>query len=206
MLVPGGKGRRREGGFGAAEFLVSTVVVMGISVGIFHMLTGVQAASGYQTEVLSVTENVRVGMSTIEHYILQAGNDPRGVGFTPLAITGTDQLQLCTDLTGLAGGDRGDPDGDILDADENVTIRYRLDQRAIQLVAGDGSVRVLARYISGLSFQYFDKNGTVTANAADVRKIRITVSGASAVKNPRTGKIFGLTLSSDFTVQNRWIS
>jgi len=201
--LPCDQGTVKESGFALAEFLISTVIVLGLSAGVFTMLTNVLSTSGYQTEVLSVMENTRVAMSTIERYIVQAGNDPRSLGFAPVTITSSTQVQLCSDLTGSAGGNQGDPDRDILDANEDVTIRYNSTGRSIELVARDGTVQTLARYISGFSLAYFDRNGAATTVGADVRTIRITINGTSAVANPRTRKTFGLTLTGVATLPNR---
>jgi hypothetical protein len=201
--LPHEPGIRKESGFGLVEFLMSALVVVTLSAGIFSILTDMQSTSGYQSEVLSVTENTRVAMSTLERLIVQAGNNPSSASFTPVTITGSTQVQLCADLTGSSGGSQGDPDGDILDVDENVTIQYNATARSIELVAGDGTTQTLANYISGFSFQYYDENGNTTTVGADVRKIKVTISGASSVANPRTKKTFGLTLTSDFTLPNR---
>ena len=192
-----------ECGFALAEFLISTVIVLALSAGVFSMLTDVQRTSGYQTEVLNVMENTRVAMSTLERYIVQAGNDPRATGFVPITITGTSQVQLCTDLTGSAGGSQGDPDGDILDAEEDVTVQYNENGQTIELVAGDDPAQTVARYIAGLTLEYFDKNGATTAVATDVSKIRVTVTGTSNLRDPRTNKPFGYVLTSDFSLPNR---
>jgi hypothetical protein len=191
-----------DSGFGLVEFLASTVVIMSLSAAIFAMLTDVQSTSGYQTEVLSVMENTRMAMNALERYIVQAGNDPLSASFTPVTIH-TDDVQLCTDLTGSAGGDQGDPDGDILDADEDVTIRYNANERSLEIVDRNGTVRTLARYISNFLLQSFDGDGNSTTNGPDIQKIRVTISGSSAAANPRTGKTFGMTLASDFTLPNR---
>jgi hypothetical protein len=200
---PCGKGIRAERGFALAEFLISTVIVTSLSAGLFAMLSDVQSTSGYQTEVLSVMENTRVAMGAIERHIAQTGNNPLSAAFTPVTIASGTQVQLCADLTGSAGGNQGDPDGDILDADENITIRYNQTNRSIELVAGDGTVQTLADHISGFSLQYYGADGAVTAVGANVRKIRVSISGSSAVANPRTKKTFGLTITNDFTLPNR---
>ncbi len=75
-------------------------------------------------------ENTRVAMGTLERYIVQAGNNPRSAAFAPVTITSATQVRLCSDLTGSAGGNQGDPDGDILDANEDVTIRYNATGRS----------------------------------------------------------------------------
>jgi hypothetical protein len=194
---------REEGGLALAEFLISTAIVMTLSAGLFNMLTDAQSTSGYHTEVLGVTENTRVAMSTIGRFISQAGNNPLGAAITPVTITSATQVQLCADLTGSAGGGQGDPDGDILDANENVTIRYSPNDRSIELVDGNGTVQTLANYISDFSLEYLDAGGNVTAIGANVRTIRVSISGSSTAANPRTKKTFGFTIAGDFTMPNR---
>jgi Tfp pilus assembly protein PilW len=197
---PGTAGER---GFAMAEFLVSIVIVMSLAAGIFTLLKDVQGTSGYQTEVLSVMENTRVAMNVLERFIVQAGNNPRGASFTPVTITSSTQVQLCTDQTGSLGGDQGDPDGDNLDPNENVTIRYDAGTKSIELVSGDGTVQTLANFISAFSLQYFDKNGSTTTVGGNVYRIRVSVTGSSDTVNPVTRKGFGMTLTSDFTLANR---
>jgi hypothetical protein len=199
----GSRRTQEESGFGLVEFLMSTLVVMSLSAGIFTILTDMQSNSGYQAEVLSVTENTRVVMTTLGRYIVQAGSNPRSASFTPVTITSSTQVQICADVTGSLGGSQGDPDGDILDTDENVTILYNSTTHSIELVDGNGTVQTLANYISAFTLNYFDKDGNATSAGADVRKISVTVSGSSTVANPRTKKRFGLTLTSDFILPNR---
>jgi type II secretory pathway component PulJ len=193
----------KESGFAFTEFLISTVVIMILSAGLFTMLTDMQSTSGYQTEVLNVMENTRTAMNVIGRDIMQTGNNPLSAAFTPVTITSESQVQLCADLTGLAGGSQGDPDGDILDANENITIRHNQNNHSIELVAGDGTVQTLADHISGLTLQYFDASGTATTVAANVRLIRVSISGSSTVANPRTHKTFGLTITGDFNLPNQ---
>jgi type II secretory pathway pseudopilin PulG len=189
-------------GFALAEFLISVVIVLSLSAGVFSMLADVQTKSGYQTEVLGVMENTRVAMRAIERYVVQAGNNPSGASLTPVTI-GDNQVQLCTDLTGLSGGNQGDPDGDILDENKDITIRYNSTGKSIELVTGDGSVRTLANYISGFSLQYFDVNGNPTTDGAAVRSIGVQITGASTKANPQTRKTFGLVLTNRFNLPNQ---
>ena len=201
--TPFGEKMQNERGFALAEFLISAVIILSLSAGIFTMLTDAQSASGYQTEVLSVMENTRLAMNTLERLIVQASSNPREAIFVPVTITSSTSVRLRADLTGSAGSSQGDPDGDVLDADEDVTIQYNSTAHAIELVDKDGNTRILARYVSAFSLRYFDKDGIETASDADVRMIRVTISGASEVANPRTKKTFGQTVTSDFTLPNR---
>ncbi len=193
----------REDGFSLVEFLVGAVVLLVLSAGVFTMLTDAQSTSGYQGEVIEVMENTRLTMSVLGRYIAQAGNNPLAASFNPLTITSSTQVTLRADLTGSAGGNQGDPDGDILDEDEEVTIRFNSGAGSIELVDRNGTVRTLARGISGFSMEYLGADGAATTVETDVRSIRVTVTGISSAANPRTGKTFGQTVTGVYTLQNQ---
>jgi hypothetical protein len=148
-------------------------------------------------------ENTRVAMNVLERLIVQAGNNPHNASFTPVTITSSTEVQLCTDQTGSLGGDQGDPDGFIDDSNENVTIRYDAGTRSIELVGGDGTIQTLANFVSAFSLQYYDKNGSATTVGGNVQRIKVTITGASTSVNPVTRKGFGMSLSSDFILANR---
>ncbi len=189
-------------GFGLAEFLISTLILLFLSAAVFTLMADMQSSAGYQSEIQSVLTNTRISMETIEHYVFQAGNNPRSAVLTPVTNTSSTEVQFQSDISGSAGTGLGDPDGDIDDPDEDVTVRYNSTARTIELVLHDGSVQTLASYISAFSLEYFDASGAATTVAADIRMIRVTISGASPVANPHTGKTFGISLRSDFKLQN----
>ena len=61
-----------------------------------------------------------------------------------------------------------------------------------------GGAQIVAGFISGLSFQYFDAAGNRTAAGSEVRRIGVTISGASLRPDPRTGKIFGVRVNARY--------
>jgi prepilin-type N-terminal cleavage/methylation domain-containing protein len=190
-------------GFSLVEFLIASVILLIVSVSVFGVLTNVQRSSSYQTEVQAVLDNTRVAMETVTRILRQAGNDPRNTGFQGITITSSTQVQIQADLTGSAGGDTGDPDGDTGDSGENVTITYNAGTRSIDLTPNGGGAQTIATDISACSMQYFDANGAATNVGANVRKIRVTLSGASALPDPQTGQIFSQQLSSDVQIATR---
>jgi hypothetical protein len=142
----------------------------------------------------------------VERYIRQSGNDPCKSGFAGITTAGDTEVILKADLTGSAGAgnpDKGDPDGDIFDAGEDVTIRYNAAARSVELVPAGGSAQTVASYISAFSLQYYDTGGALTTSGANVRKIKVTVSGASTIPNPKTHKMFGVTLTSEVQIAAR---
>ena len=193
-----------ERGFSLVEFLISALVLLVVSASVFSMLAETQRAASYQTEVQSVLENTRLAMDTLERVIRQAGNNPTKAAFQGVTIANSSEARFCADLTGSAAGqpDKGDPDGDILDAGEDVTIRYDAASRSLQLVIG-GNPQPVANYIGAFNMQYFDANGNATNTGAAVRKVRVTVTGASTLPNPQTGHTFSMRQTSDIELAAR---
>src|SRR5207247_897756 len=172
---------RSDAGFSLAEFLLSTVILLLISAAVFRMMAETQRASSYQTEVHAVMDNTRIAMDTIERYIRQAGNNPTGLVFEAVQInpTTTPSLRLLSTLTGSVNSDQGDPDNDTNDSGEDVTFAYDSSTRSITMTPQGGGTQQIANYISALDLQYFDAAGNATTVGANVRRIKVTVTGTS---------------------------
>jgi prepilin-type N-terminal cleavage/methylation domain-containing protein len=189
-----------DSGFTLLEFLLATGILAIISAGVFGMLADIQRTAGYQDEVAAVLDDTRVALLTAENLIRQAGNDPAGIGLTGIAVLGPSSTRIQSDLTGSAGRsdpDKGDPDGDIDDAGEDVTIGYDAAARTLELASKGGGAQAVASRISEFSMQYYDAAGAPTNAGGNVRKIRVTVSGTGTVPDPRTGRFFGVQLVSE---------
>jgi Tfp pilus assembly protein PilW len=195
--------RNNESGFTLAELLTSAFILMVISASVFRSLSDTQSSAAYQSEVQAVLDNTRIAMQLIGRHIRQAGNDPFKTGLTAITIISTSQLRIRSDLTGSSGAgnsDKGDPDGDITDSNEDVTIRYNETARTIELVPEGGPAQTVASYISGLSFQYFDANGNSTDIGGEVRRISVSISGSSLQPNPQTREQFGVQITSNIVI------
>ena len=195
--------RDTQAGFTLSEFLVCALILLVVASAVFNTLSEIQRATGYQTEVQSVLYNTRMAMQTIERYIRQAGNDPLHSGLSGIAIISETEMRIQSDLTGAAGPgnpDKGDPDGDINDSGENVTIRYNGISRSIEIVPDGGSAQIITGYIAGLTFQYYDGSGAMATAGSDVRKITVTIAGTSLLRDPKTHQVFGVKLSSDISI------
>ncbi|MFH0781614.1 MAG: PilW family protein [Pseudomonadota bacterium] len=124
-----------------------------------------------QEEVAEMQQEIRAGLEIMLREIRNAGHDidpaklTAGVGFS---VAGPFQIQFAMDLTGSA---TGDPDGDILDANENVAYRLSTDVDANGITdAGaldqslgrdtGGGLQPLTNNIHALGFAYaYDSNG-----------------------------------------------
>ncbi len=195
-----------EGGFSLVELLITSLILLLLSVSVFNSLADSQSVTGYQAQVQAVLENSRTALDTVERYLRQAGNDPLRRGGAGITITGPTEVTVKSDLTGSAGAadpDKGDPDGDFLDAGEDVTIRYDAAARTVELVPASGRPQTIASYISAFSMQFYDAAGAITSSGANVRRVKVTVSGTSTAANPKTRKTFGITLTSDVQIATR---
>ncbi len=201
--VPAAILRTRQSGFSLTEFLIAAFIMLAVISCVYGTLAEVQRSASFQTEVLSVISNTQFALQTAGRYIRQAGNDPLGRGLAGITIISSTEVRIQSDLTGSAGPgnpDKGDPDGDTNDSGEDVTIRYNSSTRSLEIVPGGGTAQVVAGYISNLSFQYYDADGKQASSGNAVRKINVTVSGASLLPDPQTHQIFSVQLSSDFQV------
>jgi type II secretory pathway component PulJ len=192
-----------ESGFTIAELLTSAFILLVISASVFRSLSDTQSSAAYQSEVQAVLDNTRIAMQLIERHIRQAGNDPFEAGINGITIIGVGQLRIQSDLTGSSGAgnpDKGDPDGDITDSNEDVTIQYNKTARTLEIVPEGGPAQAVASYISGLSFQYFDANGNITNIGSEVRKITVSISGSSLQPNIQTREQFGVQITSDIEI------
>ncbi len=195
-----------DSGFSLVEFMMATLVLMVVTASIFSMLGDTQRAASYQTEVQAVLDNTRIAMDTVERVLRQAGNDPRAVGFEGLTIVSATEVHVRSDLTGSAGPslpDRGDPDGDTADSGEDITIRYNSGNRSVEMVPTGGSAQSIANYISAFNLQYFDAAGGSAVAGSGVRRISITITGASTLPDPKTHQVFSVQLKSDVQLATR---
>ena len=208
MLAPENSLKRgfkqnNQAGFTLTEFMISAVILFIASAALFSVLAEIQHAAGYQTEVQSVLNNTQIAMQIVQRYIRQAGNDPLGCGVVGITIISSEEMRIRSDLTGSAGPgnpDKGDPDGDTEDSGENVTIRYNNKTRSLEVIPEGGAAQIVAGYISGLNFRYYSADGGAAVTGAEVRKIGISISGASLLPDPKTHQVFGVQLNSEMQI------
>ncbi|NLT67255.1 MAG: prepilin-type N-terminal cleavage/methylation domain-containing protein [Acidobacteria bacterium] len=196
-----------EAGFTLAELMISMLIFLVLSSGVFALIIEMERAAGYQAEVQAVLNNSRLAIQTVGRLLRQAGNDPGNSGLAGITIVSPSELRVRADITGSAGAgnpDKGDPDGDTVDSGEDVTIRYNSAGRSLELVPDGGPAQIVALDISDVRFDYYDSSGSTTSNSADVRRIGVSVSGSATTPDPRSRQVFAVTLSSEFHVQNQW--
>jgi Tfp pilus assembly protein PilW len=195
----------RNEGFSLVEFLLSTLVLLIVAASSFSVLVQAERTAGTQTNMNDVLNNARIAVETISRIIQQAGNNPMGASFDSLTLTSATELTVRADLTGSAGAgnpNKGDPDGDVADGGETVTIRYNSQAQTIELLE-DMTTQSLAGNVSAFLIQYFDRNGNSAFAGGDVTRVRITLTVTSPLPDAQTGRPLSMQLGSDIQIAAR---
>lgn len=192
-----------DGGFSLVEFLFASLIMLIFTSAALGILVDVHHAVSRQASRQEVLENTRASLETVARHIRQAANDPLGAGFDGITVVSDTEIRLRSDVTGSAGPDTGDPDGDTDDANEDVRIRYNAANRTIELLSGQGSMQPIATNISAFNLQCLDARGVQTWAGGEVRKIRISVAGTSSEPDPATNSPFAMQIACDVRVATR---
>jgi hypothetical protein len=198
-------GRSTEEGFSLTELVIATALLVSMAGYMFSAMADMHKASVYQGEIQTALSNVRMAAGTIEHYVTQAAFNPKGIVMEGVTITSATQVRLKADVTGSSTTDpnKGDPDGDTYDVDEDVTVRYRTAEQRLDLVLRDGTVRPVAGGISEFSMQYYDRNGSVTNVNNQVTTIQVTIGASTSRCDPQTGRRYAVRENFSFNIQSR---
>jgi len=192
--------RNDQAGFTLTEFLIASLILLIVASAVFKLLSEIQRSASYQAEVQSVLNNTRIAMQTVERYVRQAGNDPLESGLSGITIVSASEVQIRSDRTGSSGSDKGDPDGDIEDSGENITIRHNKESRSLEVVPNGGPAQIVANYISDLSMEYYNAKGDQAASGDEVCTISVTISGSATRPDPDTRQFFGVKLSQKIRI------
>jgi prepilin-type N-terminal cleavage/methylation domain-containing protein len=188
-----------ESGFTLTEFLISSLILLVLSAALYRMVADVQRSAAVQAESQSVVNDAQIAFQAIERCIRQAGNNPLGLQDMGIRIISPTEMQIKSDLTGSLGPgnpDKGDPDGDVDDSNENVRIRFNRATHSIEIVPEGGSAQIIAGNISDLLLQYYDANGGETNLESNVREIKITIKATNFSVNPQAHQKFGMEIIS----------
>ena len=193
--------KSRHAGFALTEFLIAALILFIVASAVFELLAEIQRAAGYQAEVQSVLNNTRIAFQTVERIIRQAGNDPLQSGLCGIVIVSATEVRIRSDRTGSSGAGKGDPDGDIDDSWEDITIRHNPASQSLEIVPHGGPAQIIANYISDFSMEYYDAQGNPTDSGNEVRRITVIISGSTLRPDPDTKEPFGVKLSETIRIR-----
>jgi type IV pilus assembly protein PilW len=159
-------------------------VVVGLVVlgGMYNVFISQNKTFGNQEEIVAMQQSVRAGMDMIEREVRLAGYDPLRVNsdantannFSGVTVSGT-QLQIQADLSGNGVIDTT--------SQENIVYAYDSTSKQITRNAGNGA-QPFVENVQAFTFEYLDGNGSVTATSANIRRIRITITGRTTKPDP----------------------
>lgn len=182
-------------GYSLIELLVALGVGM-VALAAFYSVFSVQSQRlNVEEQIVEMQQNVRNGMDIMIAEVRMAGYDPTGArNFYGITCSPT-QLEVKADLDG---------DGSVTGANEDVIYKYDSANLRITRNTGGGAQPFMEN-IQAFSFQYLDSGGNVTTDPAQVRQVKISVTGRTAKRDPdwpSNGGYRTYTLTSYVTPRN----
>ena len=201
------KGTKNSAGFTLVELLIALALGLVVLTSVSNAFISQRKTYDAQEQMTELIQGTRAVMEIITREVKLAGFDPqKGIsGHTnvvgiPYSAT---QLELRADLDG---------DGAASASDSNELIIYTHDGTNLELDRNAGQAwsgaRLLAENIQAFTFTYWKSDGTevlATADEADIRQIKITITARTAKPDPGYGLNSGYrtyTLTSTVTPPN----
>lgn len=176
-------------GFSLVELLVATAVGLVVLSAMYGVFTIQNKTFGDQEEILAMQQRVRAGIDMLAREVGMAGYDPTFVNSDANsannfsgATVNPSQLQIKADLGGV---NSNDPPNGIIEAngEENIVYAFDTANKRITRNIGAGN-QPFVEHVEAFAFEYLDVSGNATTISADVRRIRITITGRTAKPDP----------------------
>ena len=202
---------RDEGGFTLAEMLVVCALLGTVMAGVLSLLmVGQQSATATANKV-DAQSNARMGIDRLVEEIREAGYLPAGPtcpgapatpcppynyafsaisAQTATALTiqndwnASNDIQAAAVTDPITGSLRG----------EQVVYSFAAGQLRRQEIGIDGATVVVAAGIISLAYTYLDQNNTVTATAADIRTVTVTLTTQQSAGQPQVTMVHRVRL------------
>jgi type IV pilus assembly protein PilW len=166
-------------GFSLVEMLIAMavgMVVLGAMYGVFNIQS---KTLGNQEEIVAMQQSVRAGMDMMAREIGMAGYDPTLVNSFIGVTLNASQLQIQADLDGSGAIDAT--------SEENIIYAIAFDattanpnNKKITRNIGAGA-QSFVENVNNFTFEYLKSDGITSATtSAEVRQIRITITGRTA--------------------------
>lgn len=142
-----------------------------------------------QEEIVAMQQSVRAGMDMMAREIRMAGYDPARVNsdansannFSGVTVNAS-QLQIQADLDGSGAIDASSQENIVYAIASDATAANPNNKKITRNI-GAGA-QSFVENVDAFTFDYLDGSGTVTATSANVRQIRITITGRTAKPDP----------------------
>lgn len=170
--APGFSGR--TGGFSLVELLIAMAIGLVVLAAMYSVFTIQNKTLANQEELVAMQQSVRSGMDMMAREIGIAGYNPAGATFDGVTVS-TSQLQIQADLDGNGAIDST--------SQENVIYIFDSTNKQITRYIGAGN-QAFVENVDSFTFEYLDGSGNVTATPANVRRVKITITGRTAKPDP----------------------
>lgn len=189
--------KNREQGFTLVEILIAMLIGGIITAAVTTTFIGHQKYYMAQEQITEMVQGTRAAMDMISREVRNAGYSPTGAAFHGVFYN-PGQLQIMADLDG---------NGDTLGPNENII--YSLndsDHRIVRTeVNGGGGGQPFAENMQNFWFEYKKQDGSPAITSAEIRQIKITITGKTAKRDlnyPANGGYRIYTLTSLITPPN----
>jgi type IV pilus assembly protein PilW len=195
--------KNNEQGFTMVELVVGlaiSLILMGIAVKIFLVQ---QRAYNVQEQLSEMQQNIRAATDMIVRETKMAGYDPTDLGFDGIGNNSSaTSIQILADLDGTET---------TTGTNEDITYKYYGDPdfQIKRKGSTGGNFQPLAENIQVFTLSYFNANSDDigTSTPADIRQIKITITGRTAKADPDLKRVDGVgyrygTLTTFVTPEN----
>ena len=174
-------------GYTLLEILVATAITGVVMGSIYTSFYSQDKSYVTQSEIITMQQNLRGGMSLMMKEIRMAGCDPTGKANAGIVRASPNLVSFTLDIRGEDANDP--PDGDTSDPNERITYTLYDSNRdgvndTLGRRTGGGRNTPAAENMDGLNFVYLDENGTPTSVLSEIRSIEVTLLARTARGDP----------------------
>ena len=168
----------RAYGFSLVELLIAMAVGLVVLAAMYSVFTIQNKTFANQENFVEMQQSVRAGMDMMAREIGMAGYDPAGVTFDGVTVD-ANKLEIRADLNGNGA----------IAGQENIVYAfvdepdYRI-TRNIGICPSCSGDYPFVENVDSFTFEYLKGDGTTATSSADVRQIRITITGRTAKPDP----------------------
>ena len=162
--------QKTNDGFTIVELLIAIAIMGFIIAAMFSFSIAQRKYFSVQEEISEMTQNTRAAMDMIAGELSMAGYNPSGAAAFSGIPYSASQLQIYADLNG---------DGDRADSNENIIYTYDTGSKRILRNTGGGN-QPFSEDIQSFIFEYLNDQGNPTTVTANIRQIRLTITGRTS--------------------------
>ncbi|BCL61002.1 hypothetical protein DGMP_16950 [Desulfomarina profundi] len=186
-------------GFTLVELMIALLVSSIVAGAIYFVYTGQQNIYTRQEVVVDMQQNLRAGLYLVGQELRMAGYDPSGNAGAGIVTATSNTINFTQDITDNAGT-ATDGDGDIADANENVTLAFNAATLQLTRNTGGGA-QPFVDNVDFIEFAYTLEDGTVTLapNPSTLDQIRtVQISMLVRTATPEVNYLNTLTYTTPF--------